>query len=997
MATKRRLAGGHIDRTRPLTFRFNNRTLSGFHGDSVASALLANGVRVVGRSFKYHRPRGIFTATSAEPNALLTLTDSTSGTQTPNIPATTIPLTEGLVCRSQGGGLTFDPMAINDWLAPFISAGFYYKTFMWPRRFWERVYEPLIRRAAGLGALAGEADTAKYDHATHHSEVLIIGGGVAGITAALRLARAGVRLCLVDEDFRWGGQGLGMTASVDDTPYGDWVAQAIAELASLPHVRLLPQSVVFGVYDHNCYGVLENCQPQAPYRQIMWRVIAKHSILATGAIERSMAFTNNDRPHIMLAGAVRQYALRFATACGGRVAVLTCNDSGIDAAHDLITAGVKVTAVLDTRAAAPSHKRLQATRLIPNARIRTTYGRKGLSGIRLSDGEVLPLDCLAVAGGWSPALHLACHLGGRPTWNDRLAAFLPAKNAPQGMHFAGSVMGAMSSQGCITSAAAAADQVLAQLGKTTSPSKSPLPKAKNDSSPYTITPCWHMAAGKSQAWSRAFIDLQNDVTSHDIAQANAEGYSNVEHLKRYTTLGMATDQGKTSNILGMAILAEARGESISGSTTFRPPYTPIAIGAMAGRRRGKQFRPTRVTPSHTWGENQTPPAVFMEVGDWLRARYYPRVGEKNWHVTVAREVTTTRTAVGICDVSTLGKIDIQGRDAVRLLDLVYANGFSRLPLGRVRYGIMLREDGFVLDDGTTARLGDEHFVMTTTTAEAATVFRHLQFCHQCLYPHWDVRLVSVTEQFAQYAIAGPKSRALLQAIVDKQHDLSNAAFPFMACAEVNIANGIGARLFRISFCGELAYELAVPARYGDALWRRLMQRGQQYGITAYGTEALSVMRIEKGHIAGGEINGQTCAHHLGLAGMLAGNKDYIGKTLAARHELQRDDGLRLVGLVPINAKTSITAGSHILAPNASLTAQHGKYGMLADPSDDLGWVSSATYSPSLGHWLGLAFVMNGMARLGETVRVVDSLRQREVLARITGHHFYDPDGIRQKG
>ena len=986
MSRSMRIKGGLIDRSAPLNFSFNGHDYHGYAGDTVASALLANDVHLVARSFKYHRPRGILTSGAEEPNALMTI--GAGDDADPNTRATIAELYDNMIVKSQNhvGSLNFDLMAINDWLSPFLSAGFYYKTFMWPAAFWEKFYEPVIRRAAGLGALSGNEDPSLYDKGYRHADLLVIGGGVSGLMSALLAGRAGLRVILADEDFRFGGNALAMNGDIDGKSYADWINDTLDELAHFPHVTLMPRSTVFGVFDHGTYGVLENLsdhlpkQDKPPYRQIMWKIMAKRAILASGALERPVAFADNDRPGIMLSGAVREYANRYAVATGNNVAIMTNNDSGIDTAIDLLQAGVNVTALIDSRASAESHQNLpKDIRLIAGDTIARTSGRKRIRSVTLESGAKISADCLAVSGGWSPALHLTCHHRGRPVWNDDIVGFVPGGDLPPGLLLAGSVTGVMSTKACLDQAVTAVNTALKDLGKKTI-SK---PKISAEDKAYHISPLWQMGSNPK---ARKFVDLQNDVSSKDIKLAHQEGYRSVEHLKRYTTMGMATDQGKTSNVLGLAIMAEQSGRSIAdtGTTIFRPPYTPVPIGAFAGRSRGKAFRPIRLAPSHQWAKEHN--ADFVEAGAWLRAQWFTRKGETHWRQSVDREVLATRSAVGICDVSTLGKIDIQGRDATAFVNLVYANGFAKLPVGKTRYGLMLREDGFVMDDGTTARLGDNHYVMTTTTANAVLVYRHLEFCRQGIWPDLDVQLISTTEQYAQYAIAGPEARQLLNKIVDNGVDISDAAFPFMACGEISICNGIKARLFRISFSGELAYELAVPARYGDALIRLLMDIGQPLGITPYGTEALGVMRIEKGHPAGNELNGQTSAHHLGMGRMLNPNKDFIGKVMAMRPELTRDDGVRLVGLKPVDPNHAISAGAHIVAIGAATTS-----------ANDQGWVSSVAWSPMMQTSIALGFVTSGNTRYGEVVRAADPLRGNDVEVEIVSPHFFDPEGRRLHG
>ena len=971
-----RIADGLVDRSRRLAFRFDGTALEGHAGDTLASALLANGVRLVGRSFKYHRPRGIFSAGSEEPNALLTLHDGAR--RDPNCRATMTELIDGLRAESQNwrGSLRHDLMAVNDLLAPLLSAGFYYKTFMWPKAFWEKLYEPAIRASAGLGRLSGEADPDRYDKGFLHCDLLVIGAGPAGLMAALTAGRAGARVILADEDFRFGGRLLAERREIDGRSGADWAGRQIAELEALPNVRLMPRTGIFGAYDHGIYGALEQRTDAASGRprQVLWRIYSARALLCAGATERSIAFANNDRPGIMLAGAMRAYLNRWGVAPGRRVAVFTNNDDGWRTAEDLAAAGVEVAALIDSRPA-PGGTPPDGVRLIAGGRVVDTGGRHALRQIRLADGERLAVDALAVSGGWNPNVHLTCHQRGRPRWNETLAAFVPGDDGPVGLSVAGAAGGSLDLAGALREGRDRAAAALETLGFTV-PAAEP---CRTDEETVAVSPLWQVAESRGRAW----IDLQNDVTAKDVVQAQGEGYRSVELLKRYTTLGMATDQGKTGNVLGLAVLAEASGQAIpeTGTTIYRPPYSPVPIAAFAGRSRGRDFRPRRLTPTHGWAEDRG--AVFVEAGLWQRAQWFPRPGETHWRESVDREVRETRAGVGLCDVTTLGKIDIQGRDATAFVNRVYANGFAKLPVGRVRYGLMLREDGLVMDDGTTARLAENHYLMTTTTANAVGVFRHLEFCRQCLWPDLDVHLISVTEQFAQIAVAGPQSRSLLQRVVDPHHDLSNEAFPFMACGTLSVCGGVPARLFRISFSGELAYEIAVPTRYGDALMRALMAAGEDLGVIPYGTEALGVMRVEKGHAAGNELNGQTTAQDLGLGRMVSRNKDSIGRVLSERPDLNREDGLCLVGFRPVDRTRKLTAGAHFIAR-----------GREANTENDEGWMSSVAYSPGLGHAIGLGFIARGGERHGEIVRAVNPLQNEEIDVEIVSPHFVDPEGER---
>ncbi len=981
MSRGNRISGGLVDRSRALKFTFNGRAMTGHPGDTLASALLANGQRLVGRSFKYHRPRGIFSAGSEEPNALVELREGAR--QEPNTRATVAELFDGLVARSQNhrGPLELDLMAVTDLLSPFLSAGFYYKTFMWPKAFWEKLYEPMIRASAGLGRLSMLEDPDCYDKGFLHCDLLVIGAGPAGLAAALAAGRGGARVILADEDFLPGGRLNCEAMQVDGMSGAGWAARAVAELAAMDNVRVMTRTTVYGAYDHGIYGALERCTDHladsgGKPRQILWRVYSKRALLAAGATERPIAFGNNDRPGVMLAGAVRTYVNRFGVAPGRRVAVFTNNDDGWRSAADLAAKGVDVSAVIDCRdIAAPMT--LPGVEVLMGGQVVDTAGRKGLTGVTLRDKRRIQADCLAVSGGWNPNVHLTCHQRGRPEWRADIAAFVPGRDLPPGMAVAGAANGSLTLAAAMNEGHEVAGALIEGLGFARS--SAPAPRAEDE--PCETAPFWHVAASRKRAW----VDLQNDVTVKDIKQANQEGFRSVELLKRYTTLGMATDQGKTANITALAILAEASGRTIpeTGTTIFRPPYTPVPIGALAGRSRGRDFRPFRLTPSHDWAKANG--ASFVETGNWLRAQWYARPGEKGWRDSVDREVEMTRASVGICDVTTLGKIDIQGSDAAEFLNRVYTNAWLKLPVGRVRYGLMLREDGIAYDDGTTARLGENHFVMTTTTANAVLVFRRLEFARQCLWPGLDVHMISVTDGWAQYAVAGPNSRALLAKLVDAPFDISNDAFPFMACANLTVCGGTPARLFRISFSGELAYEIAVPTRFGNSLMAVLMAAGAEYDAVPYGTEALGVMRIEKGHAAGNELNGQTTAANLGLGGMVNRNKDCIGKVLSARPELNRDDALRLVGFVPVNHAEPLAAGAHFITR-----------GDPAGKADDQGWMSSVAYSPSLGHCIGLGFVKRGHQRMGETLRAMNPAQQSEVAVKIVSPHFLDPQGDRQR-
>ncbi|QPH52977.1 sarcosine oxidase subunit alpha family protein [Pontivivens ytuae] len=951
--------GNRIDRSRSVRFTVDGRGHPGMKGDTLASALLAGGTRLMGRSFKYHRPRGVVTAGSEEPNALFTIGDR------PNVRATTQEIFDGLDAASQNRwpSLAVDLMGVNDRLAPFLGAGFYYKTFMWPKSFWEKVYEPMIRRAAGLGALSGEVPEA-HDKAFAHCDLLVIGAGPAGLMAALTAARRGDRVILVDEDVRPGGRLDAESFEIGGTSGADWAAGVAAELAALPNVTLMTRTTVTGAYDGGTYGAYQRVAehlgtlPQHCPRGTFWRIAARRAVLAGGAHERLIAFPGNDRPGVMQASAVRAYLHRYGVAPGKRIAVFTNNDDGWRTVRDLEAAGIEVAALIDTReGTAPD---VQA-RLIQGEVI-STSGHWGLKGIEVRHGrrtERIACDCLAVSGGWNPSVHLTCQMNGRPVWREDIAAFVPAENAVPGLTAIGAANGDFST--------AAALRAGAEAG-----GGGEVPEAEDG--PTRITPFWHVEA-KGRAW----LDLQNDVTVKDVALAHREAFTSVEHMKRYTTLGMATDQGKLSNVGGLAVLAELSGREIPqvGTTTFRPPYTPVPIAAMAGRAREDQFAPHRLTPSHDLSVERG--AAFLEAGLWHRAAYYPQGGE-DWKTAADREVGYVRNTVGICDVTTLGKIDVQGPGAQALLDLIYTGKMSTLKEGRVRYGLMLREDGHVMDDGTCARLGTEHYVITTTTAAAGEVMSHIEFCAQVLLQNSDVSVISVTDQWAQFAVAGPQARDLLAEVVEA--DLSTEALPFMAFVETIVA-GVPGRLFRISFSGEQAYEVAVPARYGDALARLLAEKAEARGGGLYGMEALNILRIEKGYLTHSEIHGRVTAEDLGMGRMISPSKDCIGKVLAARPGLIGPDRQQLVGLRAVE-EGRLLAGAHLFAEGA-----------VPGTGTDQGYITSACISPTLGP-LALGFLVNGRARHGERIRAVDLLRGADVTCEICDPVFFDPDGERMR-
>jgi len=975
-------SGGLIDRGKPLQFKFDGKSYSGFAGDTLASALMANNVHLLGRSFKYHRPRGLFSAGSDEPNALAEV--RRGARREPNTKATTVELFDGLEAESQNRfpSLKLDILSINNLFSPFLTAGFYYKSFMWPASWWEKVYEPLIRRAAGLGRASGEADPDSYEKAYAFCDVLVAGTGPAGLMAALSAGRAGVRVIVCDEDFVFGGRLLSENYTIAGQSSADWTMQAVEELRALANVTLMPRTALLTVYDGNSYVAVERVSdrlavplPHHP-RQRLWKIDARRAVIATGCHERIIAFGGNDKPGVMQASAIRSYVNRYGAVPGKDISVFTTTDDGWRTAADLVRAGIRLAAVIDPRPSVAvsltSVAENAGARVFLNAEVVGARGGKRLRGIEIStDGRnafTVNCDTLGVSGGFNPALGLSSHLGARPVWQDRISAFVPDR-LPPGLDVTGAARGVFSLSACLVDGARA--------GISAGGAKIDIPVSNDDSD--RLAPLWRT----KRTLGKAFVDLQNDVTVTDMVLASREGFTNSEHLKRYTTLGMATDQGKTGALVGQAIMT-ALTEGDPGALSppiARPPSVPVAIGAYAGLHRGAHFRPTRLTAGHIWAQEEG--ATFTETGQWLRAQWFARPGEKGWLETISREAAHVRQAVGVCDVSTLGKIDVQGADAGTFLDRIYINTFSTLAVGKARYGVMLREDGFVMDDGTTSRLAADHYFMTTTTANAGKVMQHLEFCHQALWPELDVQMISVTEQWSQYAVAGPRARDVLKKLVDHPFDISNEAFPFLAVADLTIAGGVPARLFRISFSGELAYELAVPARYGDATIRTLMAKGAEFGIAPYGTEALGVLRIEKGHAAGNELNGQTTARDLGLGRMMSSKKDFIGRVLAARPALT--DPLRptLTGFKPLDKRRRLRGGAHLFVP-----------GMRVCPENVEGHMTSVCFSPALGHWIGLGLMKRGPERVGERLRTFDPVRGEDFEVEVCSPNFVDPEGKR---
>jgi len=987
--------GGRIDRTRPLNFDFNAKSYEGYQGDTLASALLANGVHLVGRSFKYHRPRGILSAGPEEPNALVQL--ETGGYLQPNIRATQIELYDGLKASSVNAwpSVQIDVGAINSVFGRLFPAGFYYKTFMWPASFWAQ-YEKVIRRAAGLGRAPSEPDPDRYERMNAHCDVLVVGAGPAGLAAALAAGRSGARVMLLDGEPELGGSLLGRVGEINDGPGLDWVGKTATELAGMDEVRVLPRTVVTGYFDHNfliaCESVTDHLGPAGsdPHRPRLrlWRIRAKQVVLATGAFERMIGFKNNDRPGIMLANAAGNYLARYGVKVGERAVVFTNNDSAYEAASALARSGVAVTLV-DPRAQAgalATEAAQAGVEILAHHYVTEAGGNRRVKSVAvapLAGGEPRRIDCdlVAVSGGWNPAVHLFSQAQGKLRWDAINACFVPDQ-AAQPTRSVGAANGGVSLATALDEGFAAGIAAAKDAGATKAVRKPKFVTAENASA--KLEALWSVPTAKGAADERKhFLDFQNDVTVADVRLAAREGYRSVEHLKRYTTLGMGTDQGKLANVPGLALLADQLDRPIAevGTTTFRPPYTPLSFGAMGGRDRGDFMDPARHTPMHHWHAGQG--AVFEDVGQWKRPFYYPEAREGK-NEAVARECLAARNAVGVLDATTLGKIDLQGPDTAKFLNRIYTNAWSKLEVGRCRYGLMLDENGMVMDDGVTSRLAEHHYLMTTTTGNAARVLTSLESWLQTEWPELKVYTNSVTEQYATASLCGPNARALMSELTEGI-DLSPEDFPFMSWKAGKVA-GIPARVFRISFTGELSYEINVPASYGMALWTALMTAGAKYGLTPYGTETMHVLRAEKGYIiVGQDTDGTVTPQDLGMDWIVSKKKDFLGRRSFARPDTLRGDRKQLVGLLSDDPKTVLPEGGQIVI---ELNAK--------PPVQMIGHVTSSYWSATLDRSIALALVRGGRDRMGEQVHV-PFLNGGSASATITDTVFYDKDGARLHG
>ena len=1034
---------GRVDRTRAIGFTFDGRPLTGFAGDTLASALLRNGIHLVGRSFKYHRPRGILAAGSEEPNALVAVRRD-DARYTPNLRATQVELYDGLEAHSQNRwpSLSWDVGGINNLLSPFIPAGFYYKTFMWPRSAWKSLYEPRIRAAAGLGKSPTLADPDRYTNRFAHCDVLVVGAGPAGLSAALAAAAAGAKVIICDEQPEFGGSLLSEpagshAADIEGVPASTWLARAIDTLRRNPRVTALPRTNAFGYFPHNMVGLNERltdhlAQPHADApRERQWQVRAKEVVLAAGAIERPLVFPGNDRPGIMLAGAARTYVNRYGAVPGTRAVVITACDEAYRAALDLHEAGVFIAIIADIRANADGpHAEAARHAGLPvqtSTTIVGTSGRLRVDTVRLArvdghghvtDGEqIMRCDLVLMSGGFTPTVHLFSQSRGKLTWDEKTQSFIPGQAAER-VRCAGACRGVYSLAAVLydgsTAGTAAAEAATSNLAAGPNPSagsslppgssadtKAPPPGTPADLSIGGARPQLRAApadpsigsfAGalpqpKGATGTMAFVDWQNDVTTKDLALATREGFRSVEHIKRYTTTGMATDQGKTSNLNALGFVSRQLDKAIPevGLTTFRMPYTPVSFASFAGFARGNLFDPIRRTPTHDWAARNG--AVFEDVGLWKRAHYFPRSsasGREDMHAAVARECVAVRKSVGMFDASTLGKIEVVGKDAVTFMNRMYVNGWTSLAVGRSRYGVLLRDDGFVYDDGVVARTAEDRFHVTTTTGGAAGVLRLMEDYLQTEWPDLSVWLTSITEQWSVIAVQGPNSRRVLEKLVEGI-DMSAQAMPHMSVARGRIC-GAPMLLFRVSFTGELGFEVNVPADYGQAVWEAIYAAGQQYDITPYGTEAMHVLRAEKGYIiVGQETDGTVTPDDAGLGWAIGKTKpDFVGKRSLQRPSMSADNRKQLVGLLTADPQVVLDEGSQVMqAPGQQA------------PVRPIGHVTSSYHSAVLGKSIALALVSGGRARMGETLYVPTG--NGNIAVKVASPVFYDPEGARLNG
>ena len=998
MSGANRIAGkGRLTPARTARFTFDGKNYTALEGDTVASALLANGVHLLGRSFKYHRPRGILSAGAEEPNALLDISRDAARRQ-PNVRASVQEVFDGMKAQSQNRwpSLAFDIGGVNNLMSPFFAAGFYYKTFMWPKAAWKHIYEPLIRRAAGLGVAPTEEDPDHYASRFAHCDVLVVGAGISGLSAALAAAETGAKVILCDEQAEAGGAlRFDTGVKIDGVEGYAWAQDIVAKLKALPNVEVLTRTTAFGYYNHNFFGLAERVTDHLAKpgrnlpRERLWQVRAKRVILATGAIERHMVFPNNDRPGIMLASAARAYLNHYGVAVGAKIGVYTAHDSAYEAAFDLKRAGVSVVAIVDSRARPGEAVLAEAKRLgievMADYAVVDTAGKLRISSITVarngsSSSRKIAIDALLVSSGWTPSVHLFSQSRGKLKFDAEKQRFLPGTYV-QDCLSVGACNGTDGLQAAIEESLAAGELMARATGAVNGGEKIQL--QAEQAFEWTGGMIGAAEGAGPDTNAKAFVDFQHDVCAKDIRLAVREGMHSIEHIKRFTTNGMASDQGKLSNMHGLAIAAEMLGKDIPqvGLTTFRAPYTPVTYGTLISHSRAALFDPARKTPMHAWEEAHG--AIFEDVGNWKRAWFYPRAGE-TMHQAVDRECRTAREVAGVFDASTLGKIEVVGPDAAEFLNLIYTNAWDTLKPGRCRYGIMTREDGFVYDDGVVGRLADDRFHVTTTTGGAPRVLHHMEDYLQTEFPHLKVWLTSTTEQWAVIAVQGPKAREIIEPLVEGL-DLSNEAFPHMSVAECKVC-GVPARLFRVSFTGEVGYEINVPADYGQSVLEAVWARAEPLGACAYGTETMHILRAEKGYIiVGQDTDGTVTPDDAGLSWAVSKKKtDFVGIRGLKRPDLVKEGRKQLVGLVTRDPKVVLEEGAQIVAdPNEQ------------KPMTMLGHVTSAYWSENLGRSIAFALVAGGRDRLGKTLYV--PMPDKTIAVEVADLVFFDKEGGRING
>ncbi len=985
---------GLIDRSKKISFKFNGKKYFGYEGDTLASALIANGVHLVGRSFKYHRPRGFYGAGVDDPYALVQLIRNNE--TIPNIKATEQELFEGLEAKSVNcwPNVNFDIGGINNFLRIFLPAGFYYKTFMWPKSFWYRIYEPFIRKAAGFGVVTHEHDKERYEHKYEYCDLLVTGSGPSGLASAYSAAKNGAKVILAEDKPRFGGSLLTSEVTIGNQTGKEWADKIVTELKEMPNVVVKNRAQVFGYYDHNMLVMSERISEHMPKtekfmpKQKLWYIRAKEVVISSGSIERPIVFGNNDTPGILLSSAAKEYMKVYGVLVGKKPLIFTNNDSAYETAIEFKKNGINPI-VLDSRKELNSDLITEAKNLGIDIKFEhVVVNANGYRKVKSADiakisedktnlGKIenIVCDCICVSGFWTPTIHLASQSGGKTKFNEDIDAFIPSQSK-QNETTVGSANGIFNLNDTLKNSFETgyelSKKITSKENKLSVPAVVEKKNSKHDK-------FWCVPLPKGKKYKR-FLDFQNDVAVSDIELALREGYRSIEHVKRYTTLGMATDQGKTSNLNGLQLVSNIENKVVPevGHTTFRPPYTPVSIGAIVGREVGKHSKPTRKSPMHSWHEKNN--AVFVDAGLWLRPRYYKKGNETLFDAS-KREAENVRKNVGVCDVTTLGKIDVKGPDAAEFLNRVYTNAWLKLPVGKARYGVMLREDGIVMDDGTTTRVSENHYHMTTTTAQAANVLSHLEYYLQIVWPELNVNVVSTTEQWAGAAIAGPKSRDLLQKLFPET-DCSNDGLPFMGFIETKLF-GVYARIFRISFSGELAYEVNVESDNGNFMWEKIIELGEEFKIQPYGTEALSTLRIEMGHVAGSELDGRTTPFDNSLEGLLSKKKDFIGKRSLQKEAFISPDREKLVGVVPLDKKTSIPEGSYIVRDaNAKL------------PNPKLGHVSASCWSVEYNNPFSLAIIKDGKNMIGQKLFALSPLKKKSIPVEIVSSHYVDPKGER---